>query len=439
MSVISDPASVGSFGVTNPELAGSFRRAQWRMLLAAMFCYLFFYTGRQTFGFAIPGIQAEFGVSKAALGWASAALLWCYAIGQAINGNLGDKFGGRRVMSAGAILSFVMNWATSLSTGIVSLSVFWGINGYFQSMGWAPGSRLLSNWWGRHERGTVYGLYTFAAGLASVLSFVTSLVVVGYFQLDWRWIFRIPVLLLLVGGVAFYLIARERPEDMGFQSPHDDAVDDAAKEAAAVIDSESSLSRYKAVLSNWRLLVAGVAIGFQNAARYGLLVWVPVHFLGSAWSKAGAASAIDPRWISIALPVGMAIGAFSNGWVSDKIFGSRRYAAIVLYMVLAAITSLYMYTIPTSEVYLGMGVLFLCGFFVYGPQSSFWALCPDLVGHKRAGTATGVMNFCAYLFAGLGEPIIGHFMDTRNDTSLVFLVVAACAAMSAGVAAFIRR
>ena len=221
MSITFSPASVSSAGVQNPEIATSFRRAQWRMLLAAMFCYLFFYTGRQTFGFAIPGIQAEFGVTKEALGWASAALLWCYAVGQAINGNLGDKFGGRRVMSAGAILSFIMNWATSLSTGIVTLSVFWGINGYFQSMGWAPGSRLLSNWWGRHERGTVYGLYTFAAGLASVLSFVTSLVVVGYFQLDWRWIFRIPVALLLVGGIAFYLIARERPEDLGFTSPHD--------------------------------------------------------------------------------------------------------------------------------------------------------------------------------------------------------------------------
>jgi len=291
MSTVSDPAGVGSLGVTHPELMSSFRRAQWRMLLAAMFCYLFFYTGRQTFGFAIPGIQAEFGVSKAALGWASAALLWCYAVGQAVNGNLGDKFGGRRVMSAGAILSFIMNWATSLSTGVVSLSVFWGINGYFQSMGWAPGSRLLSNWWGRHERGTVYGLYTFAAGLASVLSFVTSLIVVGHFQLDWRWIFRIPVTLLLVGGVAFYLIAREKPEDMGFDSPHDDAVDDTAREAAAVIDSESSFSRYKAVLSNWRLLVASVSIGFQNAARYGLLVWVPVHFLGADWAKADASSA----------------------------------------------------------------------------------------------------------------------------------------------------
>ena len=101
MSIVLTPTGTGSAGITNPELATSFRRAQWRMLLAAMFCYLFFYTGRQTFGFAIPGIQAEFGVSKQALGWASAALLWCYAFGQAINGNLGDKFGGRRVMKIG--------------------------------------------------------------------------------------------------------------------------------------------------------------------------------------------------------------------------------------------------------------------------------------------------------------------------------------------------
>ena len=90
-------------------LDNSFRKAQWRMLLAAMFCYFFFYTGRQTFGFAIPGIQKEFGLSKEVLGWASTSLLWCYAVGQAINGNLGDKFGGRRVMTAGAILSQIQD------------------------------------------------------------------------------------------------------------------------------------------------------------------------------------------------------------------------------------------------------------------------------------------------------------------------------------------
>lgn len=434
MSTIATGAGIHT---TQQEKDARFRRLQWRMLLAAMFCYLFFYTGRQTFGFAIPGIQKEFGVTKETLGWVSALMLWAYAIGQAVNGNLGDKFGGRRVMSAGAILSCAMNWATSFATGIGSLATFWGLNGYFQAMGWAPGSRLLSNWWGRHERGKVFGCYVFAAGMASVLSFVTSLVIVEYLHLDWRWIFRIPVLLLLVGGITFYLVARERPEDMGYASPHDDAVPDA--HADDVKDDESSWERYKGVLKNWRLLIGGLAIGFQNAARYGLLVWVPVHFLGLNWKSGAGSAAIDPKWISIALPVGMAIGAATNGWVSDKVFNSKRYLAIMLYMALAAVTSLYMYTIPSSEVYKGIVVLFLCGFFVYGPQSSFWALCPDLVGHKRAGTAIGVMNFFAYLFAGLGEPLIGAYMDKHGDTSAVFLIVAVASAASAVVAAFIRR
>ena len=60
-----------------------FRAAQWRMLLATMFCYLFYYTGRQTFGFAIPGIEAELGLTKETLGWVSTSMLWSYAVGQA--------------------------------------------------------------------------------------------------------------------------------------------------------------------------------------------------------------------------------------------------------------------------------------------------------------------------------------------------------------------
>lgn len=429
------PAQFAAPAIDMSDRSPSFLWARRKILLATMFCYLFFYTGRQTFGFAIPGIQAEFDVSKETLGWVSAALLWCYAIGQAINGNLGDKLGGRRVMTAGAILSCLANWAVSFSTGVIGLGALWGLNGYFQAMGWAPGSRLLSNWFGKHERGKVFGCYVFAAGMASVLSFVTSILVVHIWQLDWRWIFRLPVVLMLLGGITFYFVVRERPEDMGFQSPHSD---DAEDSDVVVANDESSLARYKGVLSNWRIWMGGLAIGFQNAARYGLLVWVPVHFLGAAGTDASDAI-IAPEWISVALPVGMALGAATNGWVSDRIFGSRRYIAITLYMALATVTSLYMYSIPSSEVYLGLAVLFLCGFFVYGPQSSFWALCPDLVGHKRAGTAIGVMNFFAYLFAGLGEPIIGSVMDAHQDTSIIFLMVAAASAASAVVALFIRR
>ena len=157
-----------------------------------MFCYLFFYTGRHSFGFAIPGIEEELGISKTTLGWVSAALLWSYAVGQSINGNLGDKFGGRRMMSVGALLSCTLNWVVSFGTNLTSLIVPWAANGYAQSMGWAPGSRVLSNWWGHSERGKVYGFYVFAAGMGSVLAFATSTLILEA-GLDWRWIFRLPV------------------------------------------------------------------------------------------------------------------------------------------------------------------------------------------------------------------------------------------------------
>jgi MFS transporter, OPA family, glycerol-3-phosphate transporter len=419
------------------ETMRPFRAAQWRMVFAVMFCYLFFYTGRQTLGFAIPGIQAEFGVNKQSLGWVSAALLWSYALGQLINGNLGDKFGGRRVATAGALLSFLMNWATSFTTGVESLGFCWGINGYFQAMGWAPLSRLLSNWWAQHERGKVFGLFVFAAGMSSVLAYTTSLVVIEILHLNWRWIFRLPPILLLLGGTGFYLIAKEHPEDMGFVSPHDEV--DRKSNTKATARSESSISRYRAVLRNWRISISGIAIGFQNAARYGLLVWAPVHFLGPNWSNPATHPLIDPRWISVALPVGMAVGGVTNGWISDHLFKGRRCIAIVLYMLLAAVTSLWMYTIPPSQFYLGIVVLFACGFFVYGPQASFWALCTDLGGHQRAGTAIGVLDFFAYLFAGLGEPLIGGAMDKTSDTSIVFLVVAGASLASAAFVATIRK
>ena len=120
----------------------AFLHARRWSLGAVMFCYLFYYTGRQTFGFAIPGIQAELGIDKQTLGWISAAMLWAYAAGQMINGNLGDKFGGRRMMALGALTSFALNWLTSFGIGFKSLAAAWGLNGLAQSMGWAPGSSM---------------------------------------------------------------------------------------------------------------------------------------------------------------------------------------------------------------------------------------------------------------------------------------------------------
>ena len=403
-----------------------------------MFCYLFFYTGRQTAGFAIPGIHEELGISLTMLGWMRATLFWCYAVGQFINGNLGDRLGARVMMSSGAVISCALNWVVSFGQGVLTLFIPWGANGFAQSMAWAPGSRLISNWWGRYERGKAFGFYVFAAGMSSVLAVRASLIILDVLQLGGRWIFRWPVLLMLVGGATYFFIARNRPEDLGFQvhpGSSEPEVSPAEKDAAGTEQEETSRERYTAVFRNWRFMVASLAIGFQNTARYGLLIWVPVYFLGKDWKGPDATN-----WISIALPVGMALGAMVSGWISDALFKSKRSPVIIICMFMAAAFAFLMYIVPRESWVVGIISLCFAGFFVYGAQSSFWALSPDLLGRNRTGTGIGVMNFFAYVLAGLGEPLIGYVIETNDyEYGLVFPLVGTACLIAALLGLFIRR
>lgn len=135
--------------------------------------------------------------------------------------------------------------------------------------------------------------------MSSVMAYVSALLVIDTFHLDWRWVFRLPVLLLATAGIIFFFVARDQLSDTGFsraEEPEEDA-------AHATPEGETSLLRYRGVLRNIRIHIGGCALGFQNAARYGLIVWVPAHFLGANWKAAGG-GLLNPVWITVAPPGG---------------------------------------------------------------------------------------------------------------------------------------
>ncbi|MCM4152735.1 MFS transporter [Arenibacter sp. N53] len=405
----------------------NFRKYQWKMLFAVMFCYLFYYTGRQNFGWAIQGISIEFNVTKQYIGWAGAAMLWAYGIGQFINGNLADKFGARRMMVIGGVLSVIMNWATSFATAYWMIIVFWALNGFCQSLGWAPGSRLVANWWGERERGKAFGFYVFAAGCSSILIYLLSIIMLDIYELDWRWLFRLPVLLLFLGCAVFYFVVRNKPEELGFPALQEDT------ELIGIKEEETSIERYKVVLLNKKFILACISIGFQNMARYGLLVWVPLYYLGTTLDES------TNLWIALALPIGMAMGTIFFGQLSDRVFKSNRSKPIALSMGLAGLVILLVYLIPKENLFGGLMLMFAAGFLVYGPQSCYWPLSPDLLGVKRSGTGVGVMNTFAYGFAGAGEPFIGYLVDVGGEQNIVFVATAVMCFISSVIIRFVRR
>ena len=168
-------------------------------------------------------------------------------------------------------------------------------------------------------------------------------------------------------------------------------------------------------------------------ARYGLLVWVPLYYLGTKLNEN------TNLWIALALPVGMALGTIFFGQLSDRVFNSNRSKPIALSMGLAGLVILMVYLVPKENLLGGLVLMFAAGFLVYGPQSCYWPLSPDLLGVKRSGTGVGVMNTFAYAFAGAGEPFIGYMIDVTGEQNIVFVVTAVMCFFSALIILFVRR
>lgn len=408
--------------------AAAFAQAQWRVLLVTSVCYLFYYTGRQNFGWAIRGLREDVGLSNTEIGWISGTGLACYGVGQIVAGYLSDRFGGRRLVTAGALLSCLFNWLTSLGRGFWPLIVCWSVNQIAQSLGYAPAARLLTNWWGYRDRGRAFGVFTFFAGLASVLTFALAVLVLS--RLPWPWVFRLPVLLMPLGALAFAWAVRDRPEDLGFPSPSE------RPGAPPALDRPTGgvLAAYREVLGNRRFVLASLGFGFDNWARLGLLVWVPVHFLGEGWKQGSAAA-----WITLALPVGMALGALAAGYGVDRFLRADHARLIAWALALAAATTVALFFVDVAQRVPAMTLLFLAGFFVFGPAASFTALSAELLGRRAMGTGTGFMNAVGYATAAFGDLFIGLVLDAAGSTAVLFLITAAASLAGAACALAIRR
>jgi OPA family glycerol-3-phosphate transporter-like MFS transporter len=348
-----------------------------------------------------------------------------YGGGQVVSGHLGDRLGGRRMIALGAVLSCGFNWLTSFGRGFWALLASWSLNSVAQSMGFAPGSRLIANWWGPRERGRAFGVYTCAAGCSSVLTFVFAILVLE--RLGWVWVFRLPVLLMPMAGLLCFALVRDRPAEMGFPAPRG--------VAAGPEDAPGSIRDHAGeVLGNRRFLIASLGFGFNNWARLGLLVWVPAHFLGPGWRENPGAA-----WITLALPVGMALGALAAGYGADRFFRADQARLITPLLALASLVTLAMVAVPRDQRVLGTALLFLAGFLVFGPTAAYTTLGAELTPRRMTGTAVGVMSAAGYGAAALGDLVTGAVTDLTGRTDSVFLITAGACLAGAACSLVVRR
>jgi sugar phosphate permease len=340
--------------------------------------YATYYAGRKGFPLAKKKIHDQLGVSVEALGLIDTVYLGAYALGQFVNGLLGDHTGARRLVGVGMLLSAAACAGFGMMNGALAFGLFYVVNGLAQSTGWPGTTRAMAEWTLPETRGTVMGYWATcyqAGGLA--WGFFCTLLVAAH---GWRSAFFVPALSMALVGLLVLLTLRPGPNGAG------SAVAVAENPSAEVLAARKAAQR--AVYRSGILWSYGACYFFIKFIRYTLLFWLPFYLetaLGYAGESAGK--------ISLAFDGGGVIGVIVIGTLSDRL---RRYSRSALSAIaLVGLTAALM--IYTRAAHAGtvanVLALGLVGAMLFAPDSLLsGAAAQDAGGAHAAATATGMVN-----------------------------------------------
>ncbi|MCC3374428.1 MFS transporter [Cohnella sp. REN36] len=147
------------------------------------------------FNVALPRIGEEFGLSLGQVSWLSSAYILIYAIGSVTYGKLADRYPLRKLVAFGLLLCTAGS-LVGLSSHTFALAL---AGRCLQAAGAAviPAIAMLIpvRYFPPERRGAALGLTSVGLALGSALGPVLSALIVTF--LHWRWLFALPLLVLL--------------------------------------------------------------------------------------------------------------------------------------------------------------------------------------------------------------------------------------------------
>lgn len=396
-------------------MASKFRYWQNRTLVASAAGYVAYYFVRKNLSVAMPGMQQDFGITKADLGLFLTLHGLLYGISKFVNGLWGDRVNARYFMVAGLVLSVLANAIAGFSVSATMFGCFWILNGWFQGMGFPPCARLLSHWYPPEKLATKMAIWNTSHSVGAGL----VLVLCGYVVvLGWRWCFWVPAMISTAAAVALWIALRDTPRSVGLAELEN-------TEVAADNTGESPPSDFygfvqKQVFRNPFIWIVSMAQFFVYTLRYAVLDWGPTllhEFKGYSLHNAG--------WLVAGFEISGVAGMLVAGWLTDRLFGGRGARMCVFCMALACLFLLLFWKMPAVPPWVSAMFLSGAGFFIYGPQSLVGTIATNLATKRAAATAIGFTSLFAYASTVLSGWGIGIVVERYGWNAAFGLLVGA--------------
>lgn len=388
----------------NQDLVKKMLHFRWFIFLILALAYFFVYFHRLSLSVVADDLVKDFHTTAGVIGLLGSIYFYCYAAMQFPAGLLSDSWGPRKtatifllMASAGSIL---FGFSPNISVAFVGRVLV----GFGVSMVFIPTMKILSQWFRAKEFALMAGILN-AVGGAGVLA-ATWVLAVMTMSLGWRMSFQLIGTLTLVIAVLVWVIVRDRPGDKGWPGIAD--TDGTGKEGrpepkqiplwegARRVVSE----KYFWPVAAWFFFDCGVFFGFGGLWGGPYLM----HVYEMSRAEAGAVLSMI-AW-------GMILGSPLLGFLSDKVFKSRKKLLVSCSLILVlelGCLNLFPSGLPRAALFLF--------FFIFSMSASAivvigFTTIKELFPVEIAGTSVGTVNLFPFLGGAVFMPLLGLILDS---------------------------
>lgn len=371
--------------------------------------YATFYMGRYNINVASKDMMDHFNLTKGQFGTIATAGFWTYALSVIFNGPLADRIGGRKAILIGAAgaaalnlligILFLNGWQTKI---IVGMSLLYAVNQYFQSFGALSVVKINAPWFHVKERGVFGGIF----GIMISGGYFLAMTVGGWIlaSLPWYMVFIIPSGCIFTMFAVDYFLVKNSPAEAGFANFNTGDATAHDEDFHKPVDWNHLVKR---VFKNPIIITLTVSEFCTGFVRQGLMLWF-VPFLSEVYlikhgSRLFTIATLGPT-------VGGICGGLLCGYLSDKVFHSRRAPVAFIFYIGQIISLVMLGTIHNpvaASILIGFSCMWIFG--VHGMLSGTASM--DFGGTRAASTVAGLLDGVQYLASGLTGFLLGYFLD----------------------------
>lgn len=355
-----------------------------------------------TMGITMIALQERYAAGRGAISLGFSLVIFGMGLCGPFIARSVDRFGLRRTMTAGAIMAgcgFVM---LALSSSIVVFLLAFGlfIGPGVALAGTLPVSLLAGGWY-PEARGRAVGLVTMPVMLS--LMPMIGVVLIEHFAIEgFYWVLAAlyVVLLPVIAGI------RRAPGALP-TAMHDEAKQD------------DPLGRVLARPFFWAMVLCG---GVMNSVAITAVANIVALLVEQGVGEPTAAV------MASLMGVASVVGAFSIGWLGDRIGGGRTLCIAALGYVGSW---LLLSSVPAFP--LVVAAVFVIGVCGAGTFVAVTVLSAKVFGLERLGHVLGMFGLATLPLTFVLPPLAGWLHDATNGyQAVIAVIVAACTAVSAG-------